>query len=75
MRYILASAEHVGVKPDSRKRSGSSGKTISLQLVYKSGGLEQKVILSPCTSHHQKKPAVEWLKSLKKVRVPCLPAS
>ena len=50
-----------------KKRSGSNPKNISLELTYKSGGLEHKLVLSPATSHARKQGA-EWLKSLKKVR-------
>lgn len=53
---------------EGRKRSGSHGKNISLELIYKSGGLEQKIVLSP-SSANAKKTAVEWLRALKKVGV------
>lgn len=51
-----------------RKRSSSSTKNISLELLYKSGGLEQKMILSPSVSH-SRKASVEWLRSLKKALI------
>ena len=54
-----------------RKRSSSSTKNISLELLYKSGGLEQKMTLSPSVSH-SRKASVEWLRSLKKV-LSCTP--
>ena len=50
-----------------KRRSGSNPKNISLELTYKSGGLEHKLVLSPAMSHARKQGA-EWLKSLKKVR-------
>ena len=60
--------------PDpGRKRSSSSTKNISLELVYKSGGLEQKVTLSPSVSHSRKL-SVDWLRALKKV-LSCKPVN
>ena len=50
-----------------KKRSGSNPKNISLEIVYKSGGLEHKLILSPPMSSHTRKPSNEWLRALKKV--------
>ena len=50
-----------------KKRSGSNSKSISLELTYKSGGLEHKLVLSPATSQSRKQ-GTEWLKALKKVR-------
>lgn len=52
-----------------KKRSGSNPKRISLELVYKSSGLEHKLILSPATSHSKNHQASEWLRALKKVRI------
>lgn len=53
-----------------RKRHGSHGhshshKPIKLELVYKSGGLEQKLILAPTSTN--RKHSIDWLKALKKV--------
>ena len=53
---------------ERKKRSGSNPKSISLELVYKSGGLEQKLVLSPAPSHPRKQGS-EWLRALKKVCV------
>ena len=52
-----------------KKRSGSVTKSISLELVYKSGGLEQNITLSPAMSHSRKQ-SVEWLRAFKKVTLP-----
>jgi hypothetical protein len=61
-----ASVEEVdGVK---KKRSGSNPKSISLELTYRSGGLEHKIILSPATTHSRKY-ASDWLKALKKALI------
>ena len=54
-----------------RKKGAAKG--ISLELIYKSGGLENKLILSPSpspssSSPHARKHGNEWLKALKKVR-------
>ena len=49
-----------------KKRAGSNTKRMSLELVYKSGGLEHKIVLSPSTSPPRKH-ATEWLRALKKV--------
>jgi hypothetical protein len=51
-----------------KRRSGSNPKNISLELTYKSGGLEHKLVLSPAMSHARKQGA-EWLKSLKKALI------
>ena len=62
-------AGDVGSASDpGRKRSSSATKNISLELIYKSGGLEQKVTFSPSVSHSRKH-SVDWLRSLKKVRL------
>ena len=53
-----------------RKKGAAKG--ISLELIYKSGGLEHKLVLSPSpfpssSSPHTRKHGNEWLKALKKV--------
>lgn len=52
-----------------KKRSGSNPKRISLELVYKSSGLEHKLILSPATSHSKSHHASDWLRALKKALI------
>jgi len=51
----------------SRKRGSSGSRNMSLQLVYKSGGEEHKIIFTPTQTH--RKQAVEWLRGLKKVHL------
>ena len=59
------SGEHSG-----RKRHGSHSKTIALELIYKSRGIEQQITISP--AHRTLKKSVEWLRALKKVRDPVI---
>lgn len=49
-----------------KKRHGSHSKSISLELIYKSKGIEQQITISPV--HRTQKKSVEWLRALKKVR-------
>ena len=63
----LAAAGGNEVDGGRKKRSGSNPKNISLEIVYKSGGLEQKLVLSSPISSHTRKLSNEWLRALKKV--------
>ena len=44
----------------------SHSKTIALELIYKTKGIEQKITISP--AHRTLKKSVEWLRALKKVK-------
>lgn len=56
-----------GDDSQQRKRAGSAGRIVSLELILKGsvGQEETKVVLTPST--HHRKAAAEWLKALKKV--------
>lgn len=64
--FYLGYAES-GEGGTSRKRGSSGSRNMSLQLVYKSGGEEHKIIFTPIQTH--RKQAVEWLRGLKKVHL------
>ena len=55
-----------------KKRSGSNPKNISLELVYKFGGCEETLVLTPATSQPTRKHSNEWLRALKKVSLSLL---
>ena len=62
--HTHTSAEPAGLE-HGRKRHGSHSKSISLELIFKTKGVEQKVTISPV--HRTQKKSVEWLRALKKV--------
>ena len=64
--HIRAAGAAAQEDESRKKRAGSNTKRMSLELVYKSGGLEHKIVLSPSTSPPRKH-ATEWLRALKKV--------
>lgn len=62
---LTASGGHTDDTDGGKKKKTSN---ISLELTYKSGGLEHKLIISPASSH-ARKAAVDWLRALKKALV------